>query len=637
MRKISIQDRLRYQFDTIMARGTIALIGWLFILSAALIILVSILVMLTNAAPPNEDGRPLHFGEIVWMNLMRSMDAGTLGGDSGSWYFLLLMLITTIGGIFVFSTLIGVLSSGIEQKLAELRKGRSFVVEKGHTIIFGWSPLIFAILSELVQANASEKDACIVILAHKDKVEMEDEIRARVGNTGCTRVVCRTGSPMDLTALEIVNPNSARSMIILLPPDDESPDSTVIQTILAITQRPDRRPTPYHIVAELADPANLDIARAVGKNEVKFVLVNDLVSRLAVQTSLQSGLSVVYNELLSFAGCEIYFHDEAALTGQPVATVLQSYDTAAVIGLRRKDGAIMLKPPRDTVLEAGDTLIVIAEDDSTIRPTQPNLAAIEQDAIQPVQPPPARLPERTLVLGWNQNARSIISLLDPYLAPGSEITLSVEADTDEVLDLKHPGSLRNQRVNLEQGNMTNRRTLEELQVTTYNNIIVLGTPTPGGTQAADARTLVTLLHLREMREQSGTRFSIVAEMRDSRNRRLAEVTQADDFIVSDRLVSLMLSQISQQGDISVVLSELFSPEGSEIYLKPMGNYIALDRPLTFATVVEAASQRDEIAIGYRCHTEANNAKRAYGIHLNPKKSERITFHAEDKIIVLSEQ
>ncbi len=40
------------------------------------------------------------------------------------------MFIVTLGGIFILSTLIGILSSAIDEKLQELRKGRSFVVEK---------------------------------------------------------------------------------------------------------------------------------------------------------------------------------------------------------------------------------------------------------------------------------------------------------------------------------------------------------------------------------------------------------------------------------------------------------------------------------------------------------------------------
>ena len=57
-------------------------------------------------------------------------------------------------------------------------------------------------------------------------------------------------------------------------------------------------------------------------------------------------------------------------------------------------------------------------------------------------------------------------------------------------------------------------------------------------QRADGKTLVTLLHLRDIAAKPAERFSIVSEMLDVRNRDLAEVTRADDFIVSDRLVSL---------------------------------------------------------------------------------------------------
>ena len=40
------------------------------------------------------------------------------------------MLVVTLGGIFVVSALIGVLSAGVDSKLDELRKGRSRVLEK---------------------------------------------------------------------------------------------------------------------------------------------------------------------------------------------------------------------------------------------------------------------------------------------------------------------------------------------------------------------------------------------------------------------------------------------------------------------------------------------------------------------------
>ena len=83
---------------------------------------------------------------------MRTIDTGTVAGDTG-WSFRLVAFTITLGGIFIVSALIGVLASGLEGRLGDLRRGRSQVVETGHTVILGWSPQVFSIVSELAFAN----------------------------------------------------------------------------------------------------------------------------------------------------------------------------------------------------------------------------------------------------------------------------------------------------------------------------------------------------------------------------------------------------------------------------------------------------------------------------------------------------
>ncbi|MEK7668000.1 MAG: hypothetical protein AAB409_05065 [Gemmatimonadota bacterium] len=132
-------------------------------------------------------------------------------------------------------------------------------------------------------------------------------------------------------------------------------------------------------------------------------------------------------------------------------------------------------------------------------------------------------------------------------------------------------------------------------------------------------------------------FSIVSEMLDVRNRELAEVTKADDFIVSDKLVSLMLAQISENKALNAVFADLFDPEGSEIYLKLASNYVKIGEPVNFYTVADAARQKGEVALGYRIKALANDAARAYGVVVNPNKSAQVTFAEWDRIIVLAEE
>ena len=71
-------------------------------------------------------------------------------------------------------------------------------------------------------------------------------------------------------------------------------------------------------------------------------------------------------------------------------------------------------------------------------------------------------------------------------------------------------------------------------------------------QPADTRTLVTLLHLRKIAEDAGKHINVVSEMIDVRNRELAEVTRADDFVVSNKLVSLMLAQASENEHLAAI-------------------------------------------------------------------------------------
>lgn len=633
MRKISTGDRLRYRFDNTMSRGTSALIGWLALLSLVLVVVFALIIVLTGIAPPVDEatGARPGLGTLLWMSLMHTMDAGALGGDSGSPAYLLAMLGATIGGIFIVSTLIGVLSNGIAERFEDLRKGRSFVVEADHTVILGWSSQIFSIISELALANASRRQACIVILADRDKVEMEDEIRAKVGSTGHTRIVCRSGNPVDMADLDVVNPQAARSIIVLAP-ETTSPDSVVIKTLLALTNHPQRRKSPYHIVAELQDPQNLDVARMVGRDEVELVVVGDLIARITVQTCQQSGLSVVYTELLDFGGDEIYFREEPALVGKTFADALMAYEDSTPIGLETRAGKIQLSPPAGQQIAAGDKIIAISQDDDTIRLSPSGPPSIDPAVIRTPQQR-TKAPDRTLILGWNQRAPIIVRELDAYVTAGSEVTVVTNGTNGQIAE--HADATGHLAVTVQEGDTTDRRLLDSLDIPSYNHVIVLSSEDLE-LQEADAHTLITLLHLRDISERTNQKFSIVTEMLDIRNRDLAEVTQADDFIVSDKLIGLMLSQVSENKQLSAVFQDLFDPEGVEIYLKPADDYVEPGQQINFYTVTEAARQRGEIAIGYRLAAQSDDAAHSYGVRVNPRKSDALTLGDGDTVIVLAE-
>ncbi len=626
MRETGFRGRLRYWFDNVTSRGTEAMIVLLFVLTVLLVVTIALVVVLADIDP---EGRG--FIAVAWAGLMRTLDPGTMGGDTGSPGFLLAMLAVTVGGIFVVGTLIGIITTGIDSKLQQLRKGRSFVAEEGHTIILGWSSQVFTVVSEIVEANANQRRECIAILAPRDKVEMEDEIRERIEDTMTTRVVCRTGSPIDQVDLRIVNHEAARS-IIILPPEEGDADSGVIKTALALIRNPDRRPEPYHIVGVLRDQENMRVAEMIGGDELRLILAGDMIARISAQTCRQSGLSMVYRELLDFAGDEIYFKEEPTLAGRTYGEMLHLYEDSALIGFRRADGGILINPPPDTLFERGDSVIAVTEDDDTIRLSGTDLPQVDESVIV-TAPRPPDAPERTLVLGWNRRVPTIARELDGYVAPGSVLTIVSDPGTADLAELGElePASLE---ITTLEGVTTDRGLLDRLGLQDYDHVIVQSMSDTLETQEADARTLVTILHLRDIRTRTGSRFSIVSEMLDDRNRQLAEVASTDDFIVSDKLISLMLAQVSENAELLDVFSILFDPEGSETYLRPASLYVEPGREVDFHTVVASAARRGETAIGYRDVSRAD--ENDGGVIVNPVKSERLVFSGDDMVIVLAE-
>ena len=630
---------MRYWFDRTMSKGTPALIGWLGLASAALVLVVATAAVVLAPGDSDENG---HWPGMIWRSLLRTLDPGTMGDDTGTGPFLALMLVSTIGGIFIVSSLIGVLTTGLEAKISELRKGRSRIVEHGHTVLLGWSEQVFTVVAELVEANQSRRRSCVAILANRDKVEMEEAIRARVGDLGRTRIVCRTGDPLKIADVELVSPGTARSIMVVTPEGDDA-DTRVIKVLLSLGARDWGRRRP-HVVAAVHDSANLPAARLAGGDRAHIIDADDVAIRLIVQSHRQSGLSQVCTDLLDFAGHEFYMRPEPSLTGRPFGDSLAAYDLGVPAGLRRGDGTVLLNPPMETVLRADDEIIVLAEDDLLISLAGGAAPPVREEAISTATAREA-VPERTLMLGWNHRAPKIIELLDSFLAPASELVVAAPRE-DPTGDLPPAANLK---IDFVRADPTERPALDSLGIGSFQKVVVLS-DAGHAPEHADARTLVTLLHLRDMEDVLGGAppgegttpgaprngaFAIVSEMNDDANREIAQVTKADDFVVSEKLISLMLTQLSENRHLYDVFVDLLDPAGSEIYLKPACDYLVPGAAANFATLIESARRRGEVALGYR-RTAGFHEPPGYGVVLNPDKAAPLSLAADDRVIVLAE-
>jgi len=152
-------------------------------------------------------------------------------------------------------------------------------------------------------------------------------------------------------------------------------------------------------------------------------------------------------------------------------------------------------------------------------------------------------------------------------------------------------------------------------------------------QQADAITQ----HLVRPRDASPLRraYTIFSEMLDPRTR-TGQGHSADDVHRPGQLISLLMTQLSENPLLEGVFGDLLDADGSELYLKPIDDYVVCGRPVNFATVVDSARRRGEAAIGYRLVRPDLAGDPAGGVRVNPPKSESVTFGADDRLIVLAE-
>ncbi len=643
--------RLRYRFDNLMAGGTTALIGWFALACLGVVVPAStVLVWADRAAPATLSGRLA----AVWVSVGQTLK---IGGAVGSPLYVLASVALALVALLFVSTLVGLITTGINRRIMLLRRGHSTVLESGHTVLLGWSDQIFPVVGELVTANANQRRSAIAVLAPKDKVEMEEEISTSIAatgtGTGTTRIICRNGLTTDPTALARVSPRTAKAVLVL-PPEGDTGDAQVVKTLLALDAAVPE-PGGAVVVAAVRDTRNHLTARLAAGPGGHVLCVDDIIARLLVQTAREPGLSLVYQELLDFAGDEFYTAAARGLAGRAFGEALLAFTTSSVVGLLHADGGVALNPDPGTAIGAGDRIILISEDDDTAVPADAS-SYVDADAIVTARPG-APEAERLLLLGWNRRAPLVVEQLDQFVGPGS--TLDVVSLADEVRMRAAPG-VAGARSHLEvtflSGDITDPELLAKLDVPAYDRVIVIGetghepvphaaAPAPAraidlglapetGTETDD-RTLVTLLHLRAIGEAAGREPSLTTEMSDDGNRLLAPAREGSDFIVSGRLISLLMTQISESPHLATVFEELFDAEGSELHLKPVADYVRTDREVTFATLVESARRRRECAVGYRLRAEAATGP-AYGVRLNPDKGRRIRFGEHDWLIVLAE-
>mgnify|MGYP006279664821 CR=1 FL=1 len=580
-------SRIKYEFDQIMAKGVPAQLGLLALVCAAFVLASSSLILLAGPEFTYEDNPVRTVPELIWVCLLHTIDPGMIACTEGEWTALFIFLGVTVGGVCTVGALIGIISAGIEEKMDELRKGRSRIVEKGHIAILGWDARVPEIVSELAIANeevAGKKSrARIAILANRDIDRMEEDLEDVDLKT--SSLILRRGDPIDQDDLAIVSIDTARSIIIPAPISPTG-DAEVTKALLALSNYSNH--SMHHVVAELASRDSYALAQSVAP-DANLLCADEIVSRIIAQSVIEPGLTEVYQDLLDFSGSEFYtfqITDNHLAVGMTFAELLLSCPEQVPVGLIGLTGIMALPAEWDTIIQPGMSVICLSADDYGLEIEQN--AALELPKARKAAVP--ELPARDVLIFAGESKKLPI----------------IQGRLEE----------RNAKVKVRPYSQGVSEDLVRFQT------VILLSDESLGVQAADAVAMTLLIRLRSMDLQA----SIIAEILDPKNIDLMWSARADDCIASYQLSSYALTQAAENPVLVRVIGRLLEERGVRLAVRPVTDYMG--REGTFYDLSEAAMARGDIALGYF----------ANGIDaplINPPKSAEVPTGAACSAVVLT--
>jgi Trk K+ transport system NAD-binding subunit len=623
-RKVTLRNRARYHFDNLLSRGTGAGLVFLAAVTLAAVLVAAALLAISSAT--FDGSTDASWVEDSWQSLLRMLDPGTLSDDVG-WGERLLALLVTVFGILVAGTLIGLVATGIEQRVTELRRGRSTVVESGHMVILGASARLPVVVEQLALANRRRRRNAIVVLANREPDELWDDVRGYADDLYSTRLIFRWGDPTRTSDLAITRIQDARGVIVLADHETVG-DAGAVKSVLAAGAALggfDRMP----IIVDVEHPETADGLSRACRGSVYPLVAMQSVARIMAFALSEPGLSQVVTELLDFRGCDVHLHEAGELTGQPFGESVSRFADARPIGIMRPDGSVELNPEPEVRFEVGDRLILIAEDDqapevATGTPTDTE----RRSARRPAGLQVGRDEEHVLVIGWNAMGSQLLSTLEQRAAPGSSVEIVYSARLFESDELPDADTTIVELVLTPRSDVTWKQ--GQLNITAKTtSIVFLGYRRGMGTEEADSSTLLNLMMVRrELRDRSEISPRIVVELLNADNVELARVTGADDYVISDAVISRLMAQLVEQPERRPVLQSLYTAGGPSLHLVEAED-IGLSGDVRFDQIVSVAYAAGLLALGWR-HADERGGEVAF----NPRSSEHVRLAAGDQIVVI---
>ena len=569
-----IPKYIKYRIDRMLNKGLFYQLMLLVFAIIILLLIVSIFIIIVFQYPAKR---------AFWDSLMQFIDTGNISSVEGSFGLVITFLMVTFIGVCGWGSLIAMINKALQDRINNLSKGNAFIMEKNHAIILGYGEEALTIVEEFIMAKVKT----IIILSEHNV----DVIRKRISfikGYKKTNIIIREGSSSRIENIKLLNISKSSSISIINNDDTESLNILLaLKKIISEYELENK----INICVLVHEEDTIEIIKSIeDKNFVIHIIYKyEILYKLIAQSIIYTGLSNVYEDLFSNDGNVFYIetdHDFDNHTFEDAA--LKYLDKGMILlGITKEDRSQLLIPKHDNILKKENRLVVLSRNNN-------------DDSIKEypdIKPNIIKYKNNILLICEEKRYEEIIKEISEYMENHNIRMLSYDLIKSQKNKYKFM--------------------LEKLKKEEITKIVLISED-----NITDVKSINILLIIRQIIRKENLNIAILSLLNSIQKRNLIYSDDVRDFIVSGKLIGMLMAQASLSSNILYIFYGLLSKNGKDIIMSPYSDYFK--EPKTFKEVYLSLLNKKIILIG---------VKRYNDVILNPNNE--CLLDNKDEIIIIT--
>ncbi|MEI0447421.1 hypothetical protein R4J03_10210 [Brachyspira intermedia] len=572
-----ISNYIKYRIDRMLNKGLFYQLMLLVFAIIILLLIVSIFIIVFFQYPPKD---------AFWDSLMQFIDTGNISSVEGNTGIVITFLMVTFVGVCGWGSLIAMINKALQDRINNLSKGNAFIMEKNHAIILGYGEEALTIIEEFIKAKVKT----IVILSEHNV----DVIRKRVSfikGYKKTNIIIREGTTSRIENIKLLNISKSSSISIINNDDTES--LNILLALKKIIEEIDENKieNKINICALVHEEDTIEIIKSIeNKNFVIHVIYKyEILYKLIAQSIIYTGLSNVYEDLFSNDGNVFYIENDHDFDNWKFEDAASKYFDKGMIllGITKEDRSQILIPNYDYIIKKENRLIILSKNnyDNTIK------------EYPDIKPNIIKYKNNILLICEEKRYNEIIKEISEYIENNNITMLSYDLIKSQKNKYKFM--------------------LEKLKKENTTKIVLISED-----NITDVKSINILLIIREIIKKEKLNIAILSLLNSIQKRNLIYSDDVRDFIVSGKLIGMLMAQASISSNILYIFYGLLSRNGKDIIMSPYSDYF--NESKTFKDVYFSLLKKKTILIGI---------KRYNDIILNPNSE--CMLDNKDEIVIIT--